>query len=105
MSFRVRHSSVNHNDVTVLTFASSSAAMAVYFRYIDLSKCVYPLYANGLGEAVAGKKVQGLTQTAEEAFAIRAATLAACERVVELIPEVAEATGKEWLKKITVIDM
>ena len=73
--------------------------MAVHFKLITLGKCVYPLYVNGLGKAA------GLLQTAEEAYAIRAATVAACERVVQLTAEVAEKAGKEWLKSMTAMNL
>lgn len=79
--------------------------MAVHFKLIDLANSKYEIYRNGLGKPQAGKKVEGLRQTAEEAFAIRAATLAACERTVELTSEVADSTGKEWLKSITAMDL
>jgi hypothetical protein len=79
--------------------------MAVHFKLIDLSQCNYEVYKDGLGEPQAGKKVEGLRQTAEEAFAIRAATLAACERTVELTAEVADKTGKQWLTSITAMDL
>jgi hypothetical protein len=77
--------------------------MAVYFKLIDLSGSVYEVYQNGLGEATAegAKRKEGIKQTAEEAYAIRAATLAVIERTIELAPEVAEQTGKAWLKDMT----
>lgn len=81
------------------------AAMAVHFKLIDLSGTKYDVYKNGLGKPEAGKKVEGIRQTAEEAFAIRSATLAACERTVELTSEVGAKTGKEWLKTITAMDL
>ena len=81
-------------------------AMAAHFKLIDLSECAYPIYRDGLGTASAsGGKTQGITQTREEALAIRAAALTACERVVELTSEVAEKTGKAWLKEITAMDV
>lgn len=79
--------------------------MAVHFKMLDLSSTIYEVYRHGLGQPQAGKKVEGVRQTAEEAFAIRAATVAACERTIELVPEVAEATGKQWLKVMTAMDL
>lgn len=63
------------------------------------------MYKDGLGKAVTGEKVAGLSQTAEEAYAIRAATIAACERVVELEKQVAEETGKTWLTSMSAMDL
>lgn len=78
--------------------------MAVYYKMIDLSSCVYPVYGGGLGEASESRK-EGVRQNAEEAFAIRAATLAACERVAQLAPVVAKEKGKDWLSSITAMDV
>lgn len=82
------------------------SAMAVYFRLLDISNSKYPIYANGLGKAAqAGVKVQGHTQSAEEAYAIRAATVAAIERAIEVSKEVAASTGKSWLASIRSMDL
>ena len=89
-----------------LSFFVSSFSSSPHFKLIDISSCVYPVYSKGLGSASTdGKNVEGIRQTAEEAYAIRAATLAACEKVVELAPSVAEATGKEWLREIDAMGM
>jgi len=87
--------------------------MAVHFDFLDLSECAYPLYKDGLGSSAAkgGEKVEGLKQSAEEAYAIRSATLAACERVVEIAKEVASSgsgSGSEdraWLATMTAMNM
>ena len=80
--------------------------MAVHFRLLDINNSKYPVYANGLGKAAeAGEKVQGITQTAEEAYAIRGATVAAIERAIEVSKEVAVAKGKNWLSSIRSMDL
>lgn len=80
--------------------------MAVYFKLLDISNSKYPVYAKGLGEATkAGEKVIGITQTAEEAYAIRAATVAAIERAIEISKDLAKATGKSWLSSIRSMDL
>lgn len=80
--------------------------MAVHFKFLDLSECVYPVYSSGLGKGVAGEKVEGLKQNAEEAYAIRSATLAACERVVELAHEMGQTSEERgWLAKMTAMDL
>lgn len=80
--------------------------MAVYFNLLDISQSKYPIYANGLGKpASPGQKVQGLTQTAEEAYAIRGATVAAINRAIEISKEVAASTGKQWLTSIKAMDL
>lgn len=80
--------------------------MAVHFKLLDIGDSKYPVYAKGLGEpAEAGQKVQGITQTAEEAYAIRAATVAAIERAVQISKEVADTTGKDWLANIRAMDL
>ena len=67
--------------------------MAVHFDFLDLIHCVYRVYSEGLGEAVKGERI-------EVAYAIRAATLAACERVIEIAPAVAKEDGKSWLEEM-----
>jgi hypothetical protein len=79
--------------------------MAVHFKLLDISDSKYPLYADGLGQAQAGQKVAGLTQTAEEAYAIRAASVAAIQRAVEISKEVASSSGKSWLSEISSMDL
>lgn len=80
--------------------------MAVHFGLLDISQSKYPIYADGLGKpAEAGQKVQGITQNAEEAYAIRAATVAAIERAIEISKEVAKSTGKSWLASIRSMDL
>lgn len=76
--------------------------MAIHYRFLDLRNCVYPAYSQGPREAVAGKgeKVEGIRQNAEEAYAMRAATLAACERVIEIAKQMANEPGKSWLSEI-----
>ncbi|KAK9896081.1 hypothetical protein P389DRAFT_74342 [Cystobasidium minutum MCA 4210] len=75
--------------------------MAVHFKLLDISNSKYSVYANGLGQAgEAGVKVQGITQTAEEAYAIRAGTVAAIERAIGISKEVAASKGKSWLSSI-----
>ena len=84
-----------------------NTAMAVHFKLIDVSRSAYPVFSNGLGAPAASsdQKAAGLRLSHEEAYAIRAATLAACERVVSLTGEIADKTGKEWLRSMTAMNL
>lgn len=82
-------------------------AMAVHFKLIDVSRSAYSVFSNGLGAPAtsSAQKAAGLRLSHEEAYAVRAATLAACERVVSLTGEVADKTGKEWLRSMTEMNL
>ena len=81
--------------------------MAIHFKLIDVSRSAYHVFSNGLGAPAANsaQKAAGLRLSHEEAYAIRAATLAACERVVSLTGEIADGTGKEWLRSMTAMNL
>lgn len=81
--------------------------MAVHFKMVNVRTSQYPLYANGLGEVdhSATSSTAGLTQTAEEAYAIRAATVAAINRAIEISKEVAASQNKPWLASIRAMDL
>ena len=82
-------------------------AMAVHFKLIDVSHSAYPVFSNGLGAPATSsdQKAAGLRLSHEEAYAVRAATLAACERVVSLTGEIANKTAKEWLRSMTAMNL
>ena len=75
--------------------------MAVHFKLIDVSR------SDGLGAPAtsSAQKAAGLRLSHEEAYAIRGATLAACERVVSLTGDIADKTGKEWLRSMTAMNL
>lgn len=81
-------------------------AMANHFGFLDLGNCIYDKFSNGLGESSTEARKQGLVLNTEEAYAIRAATLAACEQAVKQARAMStEKEGKGWLGKMNAIDL
>lgn len=79
--------------------------MANHYNFLDLSSSIYPKFANGLGES-STSLTAGLSVSHEEAYAIRSATVAACERAVEIAQRMSgEREDKKWLAKMTAVDL
>lgn len=80
--------------------------MSIHHHFIDTSKATLPILRTIAAQPQEGKTNAGVQLNANEAYALRAATVAACERAVQIAHEVAaENVDREWLATITEADI